>query len=103
VPTPEGSPVVVREVLGSLHRDVEELKVAGQKEVEWRDGVGTLVSFSGKQDGESLLGRMVLASRSDGTEILLLIRHPQADPALLQNFERARRAWPDFSKRVPVL
>lgn len=91
---PTTPPPVLREVLAELYTQVDDLKILGQKQVPWHDGVGDLVSFSGVHEKKKVLGRAVVANSEQGTEILMLVRHPQADPLLLDNFERIRSAWP---------
>lgn len=91
-----GEPVEVRQVLGAMYKEVESLKILGRKPVEWRDGEGTLVSFSGKQKDRNIVGRAVIAPSEDGTEVVLLVRHPAADSRIMQSFESLRVRVPEF-------
>ena len=93
---PSEEPVMVRHVLSYMHSGVKELKVLGRKDTTWRDSTATIVSFSGLVDDKRVLGRVVLAPTDEGTEVLLLVRHPEANPRILANFKRIVTDWPEF-------
>lgn len=91
------TPVVPRQVLSQLYHHVKGLKVMGRKKVAWRDGEGTLVSFSGQVDKkEKVVGRAVVASTQNGTEVLLLVRHPRSDDRIVESYELIRRGIDSF-------
>lgn len=93
---PQTEPPVVREILGELYGQVQDLRILGQKKVPWRDGEATLVSFSGESEDQTTVGRVIIYASADHTEILMLIRHPEADKSLVDNFERVRANWPSW-------
>ena len=93
---PGGDPVVVRHVLSAMYSQVDSLKVLGRKPVPWRDGEGTLVSFSGKNGKNKIVGRAVIAPTESGTEVFLLVRHPRSDGRIEESFEKLRLTAADF-------
>ena len=95
---PGEDPVVVRHVLSEMYRQVESLKVLGRKSVPWRDGEGTLVSFSGKNGKNKIVGRAVIAPTESGTEVFMLVRHPRSDARIDKSFEEVRLSAADFLK-----
>lgn len=95
---PGEEPVVVRHVLSAMYSQVESLKVLGRKPVPWRDGQGTLVSFSGKNGKDKIVGRAVIAPIESGTEVFMLVRHPRSDGRIEESFEKLRLSAADFLK-----
>jgi hypothetical protein len=83
-------PILVRQVLSEMYSQVEDLKVLGRKPVAWRDGEGTLVSFSGLSGKNKVVGRAVIASTERGTEVFLLVRHPRSDARIMKSYEELR-------------
>jgi hypothetical protein len=82
-----------KEVLAQLYSDIEQFKMLGQKEIVFGDAVGSLLSFRGLSGQKSLLGRALLRPEGEGTAVLLLVRHPQADARLLKSFEVFQEDW----------
>jgi hypothetical protein len=93
---PNEKPVLVREILSQMYHQVKALKVLGRKPVPWRQGEGTLVSFSGQSGKKKIVGRAVIASTDRGTEVLLLVRHPRSDSRILENYEQVRQGIDNF-------
>lgn len=94
LPESADSPHFVREVLSLLYGAVDDFRILGQKEVEWDGRKATLVSFRGEHDEDTLVGRIILAPTDEGTELLFLIRHPEADSSLFESFEEIWKNWP---------
>ena len=90
------SPILVRQVLSQMYRQVKDLKVLGRKPVQWRQGDGTLVSFSGYTGKRRVVGRAVIASTERGTEVFMLVRHPQSNPKIVESYEQVRQSVDTF-------
>ena len=55
------------------------------------------MSFSGQVDKkEKVVGRAVVASTQNGTEVLLLVRHPRSDDRIVESYELIRRGIDSF-------
>lgn len=88
-----------REFLTVLHTELDNLSVLGQKEATWLGGQAYVVSFRAKSGDEWRVGRCLLAATPQGTEMLLLLRHPESSPKILEQFQALQENWP---KGLPV-
>ena len=89
-----GEEVRARDILSQLYRDLDRSTLLGVKDVEWGDNPATLISFRGAVGAKELLGRAVVYQGEGESEVLLLVRAPEADPRLLENFEKLRKSHP---------
>lgn len=97
---PSEQPPEIRHILGEMYSQVDGLKILGRKPVTWREGEGTLVSFSGRSDSSKVLGRAVIAATEHGTEVLMLVRHPQSDARIVKSFDQVRQDIEPLLSRV---